>query len=167
MKKLLTVALILLAGSISTQLTAQSKPPKLVPLDEKQAADLLSSLKGKVVLVNFWATWCKPCVIEFPHLVNLQRVYGKRGVKVVFISVDEMEDAEQFVRPFLKKQNVTFPTYIKSIADDERFINAIGSGWRGAIPTTFIYDRTGKQVSALIGARDFAAFEQLIKPLLE
>ncbi len=167
MKKFVIVVFLLLADIALQQLSAQSKSVPLVPLDDKQVASLLASLRGNVVLVNLWATWCKPCVVEFPHLVKLQKVYGKKGLKVVFISVDEMEDAEQFVRPFLKKQNVNFRTYIKNIADDEQFINAIGSGWRGAIPTTFIYDRKGKQVSTLIGARDFAAFEQLIKPLLE
>jgi thiol-disulfide isomerase/thioredoxin len=148
----------------------QSRPEKktleLLSINDKEVAELKASLKGNVVLVNLWATWCGPCVKEFPHLVKLQKLYEKKGVKVVFISVDEPEDVQTAVRPFLQKQNVTFTTYVKN-GDDESFIDAVGSGWRGAIPTTFIFNRTGEQVATLVGARDLNAFESAIKPHLE
>jgi thiol-disulfide isomerase/thioredoxin len=157
---------LLLAIPAFGQSRSVKKIPELVSINDKQVAELKASLKGDVVVVNLWATWCGPCVKEFPHLVKLQKLYEKKGVKVVLISVDEPEDVPTAVRPFLKKQNVTFTTYIKS-GDDESFIDAVGSGWRGAIPTTFIFDRTGEQVATLIGARDLNAFESAIKPHLE
>ena len=167
MKKLLLFCLLLFTSPVLVQSASGKDTLQLLPVNEKQVSKLISSLKGKVVLVNLWATWCKPCVIEFPDLVKLQKLYEKRGVKVLFISVDEPEVSQTAVRPFLQRQKVTFPTYIKDGDDDERFINAIGNGWRGAIPTTFVYDRTGKQVATLIGARDFRTFEGVIKPLLQ
>lgn len=167
MKKLILLCALILALPVSGQSRTEKALPQLLEIDDKQVQALLTSLRGNVVLVNIWATWCIPCVIEFPHLVKLQKAYEKRGVKVVFISVDELEDAETKVRPFLRRQNVRFPTYIKNIQDVERFINAIGNGWRGTIPTTFVYNRKGKQVATLVGARDFAAFERVIKPLLQ
>src|SRR3990172_6607805 len=167
MKKLILFCLLLLSTPIWSQTRTEEDSIRLLPINEKQVAALLSSLRGKVVLVNVWATWCKPCVIEFPHLVKLQKLYEKKGVKVVFISVDEREVAETAVRPFLRKQNVTFPAYIQNSDDDERFINAIGAGWRGAIPTTFVYNRKGRQVATLVGSRDFNTFEGVIKPLLQ
>lgn len=167
MKKLILFCLVLLTNPIWGQSASRKDTVQLLPINEKQVSQLKSSFRGKVVLVNLWATWCKPCVIEFPHLVKLHKLYEQRGVKVLFISVDEPEVAQTAVRPFLQRQKVTFPAYIKDGDDDERFINAIGNGYRGAIPTTFVYDRTGKQVATLIGARDFRTFEGVIKPLLE
>ncbi|MGA9365076.1 MAG: TlpA disulfide reductase family protein [Bacteroidota bacterium] len=166
MKKAIFFSILILATSLLGQSQSKKKIPELLSINEKQVSELKASLKGNVVLVNLWATWCGPCVKEFPHLVKLQRLYEKKGVKVVFISVDEPEDIQAAVRPFLQKQNVTFTTYIKN-GDDESFIDAIGTGWRGAIPTTFIFDRTGEQVATLVGARDLSAFESAIKPHLE
>jgi thiol-disulfide isomerase/thioredoxin len=165
MKKGVLLSVLILTIPLFGQ--SQSKRnPELLSINKKQVAELKASLKGNVVLVNLWATWCGPCVKEFPHLVKLQKLYEKKRVKVVFISVDEPEDAETAVRPFLQQQNVTSATYIIN-GDDESFIDAVGRGWRGAIPTTFIFDRTGAQVATLIGARDFNTFEVVIKPHLE
>jgi len=166
MKKAILFWALVLTIPIFGQSKSEKKIPELLSINEKQVTELKASLKGNVVLVNLWATWCGPCVKEFPHLLKLQNLYEEKGVKVVFISVDEPEDTENAVRPFLQKQKVTFTTYIKD-GDDDSFIDAIGTGWRGAIPTTFIFDRTGKQVATLIGERDFNTFEGVIKPHLE
>jgi thiol-disulfide isomerase/thioredoxin len=166
MKKAILFWALVLTIPIFGQSKSEKKIPELLSINEKQVTELKASLKGNVVLVNLWATWCGPCVKEFPHLLKLQKLYEEKGVKVVFISVDEPEDTENAVRPFLQKQKVTFTTYIKD-GDDDSFIDAIGTGWRGAIPTTFIFDRTGKQVATLIGERDFNTFEGVIKPHLE
>jgi thiol-disulfide isomerase/thioredoxin len=166
MKKTILFWALILTMPVFGQSLSRKKIPELLSINKRQVTELKESLKGNVVLVNLWATWCGPCVKEFPHLVKLQKLYKRQGVKVVFISVDEPEAAETDVRPFLQKQKVTFTTYIKN-GDDDSFIDAIGAGWRGAIPTTFIFDRTGKQVATLIGARDFNTFESVIKPHLE
>jgi thiol-disulfide isomerase/thioredoxin len=166
MKKAILLWLFILAVPAFGQSDLKKQLAQLLPITEKQVPALMASLKGKVVLVNFWATWCSPCVKEFPNLVKLQKLYKEKGVAVVFISVDEPEDTETTVRPFLQKERVTFTSYIKN-GDDESFIDAFGKGWRGAIPTTFVYDRTGKQVAALTGARDYKTFEGEIRPYLE
>jgi thiol-disulfide isomerase/thioredoxin len=166
LKKTILLWLVILAVPVFGQSHSKKQGGQLLPITEKEVPGLLASLKGNVVLVNFWATWCGPCVKEFPNLVKLQKLYREKGVTVVFISVDEPEDAETAVRPFLQKEKVTFTSYIKN-GDDESFIDAFGKGWRGAIPTTFVYDRTGKQVTALTGARDYKTFEGEIRPYLE
>jgi thiol-disulfide isomerase/thioredoxin len=166
LKKTILLWLVILAVPVFGQSNSKKQLAQLLPITEEEVPGLLASLKGNVVLVNFWATWCGPCVKEFPNLVRLQKLYKEKGVAVVFISVDEPEDAETTVRPFLKKENVTFTSYIKN-GDDESFIDAFGKGWRGAIPTTFVYDRAGKQVAALTGERDYKMFERVIEPHLE
>jgi thiol-disulfide isomerase/thioredoxin len=166
MKKTILLSLAILAVPVFGQSNSKKQAGQLLPITEQEVPGLMASLKGNVVLVNFWATWCGPCVKEFPNLVKLQKLYKEKGVAVVFISVDEPEDAETTVRPFLQKQKVTFTSYIKT-GDDESFIDAFGKGWRGAIPTTFVFDRSGKQVAALIGARDYKTFESVIRPHLQ
>src|SRR3972149_8990251 len=76
---------------------------QLLPINEEQVPELMASFRGKIVLVNFWATWCGPGVKEFPSLVRLKELYRERGVEAVFISVGVFEDAETAVRPFLQK----------------------------------------------------------------
>jgi thiol-disulfide isomerase/thioredoxin len=166
MKNLIVFWALILTIPVFGQSKSKERIPELLSINERQVTELKASWKGNVVLVNLWATWCGPCIKEFPDLIKLQKLYEKQGVKVIFISVDEPEAAETDVRPFLQKQKVTFTTYIKN-GDDDSFIDAVGTGWRGAIPTTFIFDRTGKQVATLIGARDFKTFEGVIRPHLQ
>jgi thiol-disulfide isomerase/thioredoxin len=166
MKKTVLLWLAVLFVPVYGESPSTKQDVQLLAISEEQVPELMTSFRGKIVLVNFWATWCSPCVWEFPSLVRLQKVYKKSGVEVAFISVDEPEDAETAVRPFLQKQKVTFASYIKN-GDDESFIEAFGTGWRGAIPTTFVFDRTGKQIATLIGARDYDTFERVVKSHLD
>ena len=136
------------------------------PIDEAGLQKLIASSSGKVVLVNFWATWCEPCVEEFPDLMKLAREYQPRGLEIIFVSIDDPEEIDAKVLPFLQAQNVSFRTYIKQVKDDEAFINAIDPKWSGAIPATFIYDTNGMQVKRLIAQQNFKTFAEAIQPLL-
>ena len=171
MKRIAIHVLILFVMQVSAysrgdDSTRNGNSTELIPIDEFSIGKLLNEMKGKVVLLNVWATWCGPCVREFPHLVKLQRDYHEKGLEVLFISIDDPNIAETRVKPFLKKQKVFSPAYIKKASDDRRFFIAVGKGFGNAIPTTFVYDRQGKQVQALVGARDYETFENVIKPLL-
>jgi thiol-disulfide isomerase/thioredoxin len=96
---------------------------------------------AKAVLVNVWATWCVPCMEEFPHLVRLRRAYADRGLRVILVSGDFASELPR-VREFLATQGVDFVSYIKS-GDDVEFIDALSPRWSGALPATFIYDGGG------------------------
>jgi len=115
--------------------------------------------KGKAVLVNIWATWCGPCVEEFPHIVELQKKYEDQ-LQVVFISADFTEDRERALQ-FLKDQNVTWETYFKT-GKDEPFINAISLEWSGALPFTKIYNKNGEITSYWENKADYDEFEKAI-----
>jgi len=110
------------------------------------AAEIMEQAKShtdrEVVLLNFWATWCKPCVKEFPMIVELSRNYKKRGLIVYFISVDWLENEDQ-VKIFLKAQGVKGISYIKDRQNDELFINDISNSWSGAVPFTILIDKQG------------------------
>jgi thiol-disulfide isomerase/thioredoxin len=135
-------------------------------LDAEGLSRLRTRYRGKVVLVNFWATWCVPCREEFPDLVKLQRNLGSRGFQIVGISTDfakEMPAAEKF----LLEQKPDFPNYHKkSGGDDQDFINAVDEGWGGELPFSVLYDRKGKKIRTLSGKHSYADYEREIRAAL-
>jgi len=160
-------ALILAVMLALVQARGQTSPaPVLYSIDEKGLAELKAKSKGKVLILNFWATWCKPCVEEFPELVRLQSAYAARGLQLAFISIDDDMRARQKVTSFLNKTKISFPSYLKESSDDERFINSVDSSWSGAVPATFIYDRNGRLVKKRIEESTFEELEKSVKPLL-
>lgn len=124
--------------------------------------DIKDKTKGKVVLYNFWATWCKPCVTEFPELVKLYNNYKSRGFELVFISLDMPEEVKTKLIPFLEKNKVDFLSYYSDFKDVSDLMNYFDKNWQGAIPSTYIYDRKGNLATGFIGSRDYEFFEKEI-----
>lgn len=108
--------------------------------------------KGKPVLVNFWATWCGPCIHETPDLVALNNEYSAKGALIIGISADRDDDALNLVLAFTKEKNVTYPIVIDNGDLEEAF-----GGLRG-YPTTFYIDKNGKIVKKMIGAQSKETF---------
>jgi thiol-disulfide isomerase/thioredoxin len=138
---------------------------RLTPLDEAGFQKLVASHKGKVLLVDFWATWCEPCRKEMPLLVKLEAKLKSRGFAFVTVSADEPEDAPRAIE-FLKMSGVAAPAYLKQAKNDEKFINSIETKWSGALPAAFLFDRTGKKVKSLIGETEIPVLEAAIAKLL-
>jgi thiol-disulfide isomerase/thioredoxin len=137
----------------------------LVPVNEAGFQKLVETHKGKVVLYDFWATWCAPCRAELPQLAVLQDKLRSKGLQVVTISADDQEHraaAEKFIQMF----RVDGPAYLKQANDDDHFINAIDPKWSGALPALFLYDKAGHKVRSFIGETDMAALERAIQKLL-
>ncbi len=122
--------------------------------------------KGSVLLVNFWASWCKPCVSEFPELVKLYKNYKDKGFQLVFISLDDATDIDKAVKPFLEKQGVDFTTYYNKFAKPEDLIDYIDKNWQGAIPSTYIYDKSGTMQAGFLGTKNYEQFESEISKYL-
>ncbi len=126
----------------------------------------LAKQKGKVIVLNFWATWCQPCVEEFPALVKLYNNYRKRGVVVIAVSVDDPESADELVQPFLRRQRATFPVLVLN-EDADQFIRNFDKEWGGEIPRTYLYSKSGKRLKAWSGSRTYAEFEKEVKEALK
>jgi thiol-disulfide isomerase/thioredoxin len=139
--------------------------PKFAPVDEAGYAKLVAAHKGKVVLVNFWATWCVPCRAEMPELVKLEQKLRARGFDLITISADQPEQ-EGAAAKVLKDFKVPGPAYLKKPVDDDKFINSIDPKWGGALPGLFLYDRTGKKVRSFIGETPMKDVEAAIEKLL-
>jgi thiol-disulfide isomerase/thioredoxin len=135
-------------------------------IDAKQLHDLIGREKGKVVLVNFWATWCVPCREEFPDLVRLEAAYRSKGVAVIGVSTDLGKD-QSAVEKFLAANNPAFANYHKKAGgDDQDFIDAVDPKWGGELPFTVLYARDGHKAVALSGKQSKADFEREIGKLL-
>jgi peroxiredoxin len=119
----------------------------------------LSSLKGQVVLINFWATWCGPCRLEIPWFVDLQGKYRDQGFRVVGVSVDDPPEA---MVPFAKQFKINYPLVVGQDREDVQ--NAFGPIF--AVPITVIIGRDGKVCVKHIGPVTKEQFESEIKSLL-
>ena len=146
---------------------AHAAMPVVTPAAAPVIKKAIAAQKGHVVLVNFWATWCGPCIAEFPALVQTSRRYKASGLWVLSVSADQLKDKDAKVRPFLAKSGADFPAFLEKSADPEDFINAFDPAWQGDLPRTIIYDRTGRQVKTLTGEQTAASFAAAIKPYLQ
>lgn len=115
-------------------------------------------LRGQVVVVDFWATWCPPCRKAIPDLVALQDTYGARGLQVVGISLDEGPPAK--VDSFIRKHGVNYPVMMDAATNGSAF------GRIEAIPTLFILNRDGRLVGKHVGYIPLKQLEAEIKTLL-
>jgi thiol-disulfide isomerase/thioredoxin len=138
---------------------------RLTPLDETVYQRTLTAHKGRVVLVDLWATWCAPCLEELPALVKLEAKYRGRGFRLITISCDEPAEQTQALR-VLQQHGAPMPAFLKQVKNDENFINWLDRKWSGALPALFLYDRAGRRVSSFVGETDLAELEKTIRKLL-
>ncbi|MGB2869814.1 MAG: TlpA family protein disulfide reductase [Bacteroidota bacterium] len=129
-------------------------------LNEEKFRKLIKERNGKILLLNVWATWCAPCVEEFPDLVRLHNESEGSSVEVVVLSIDEPEDVQQKIIPFLKQHHATMKAYVKGFKKDDALIDALNKNWSGAVPATFLYDTNGNQRSFLVGKRSLEQFKK-------
>lgn len=117
----------------------------------------LSSYRDKIVLLDFWATWCAPCREETPNLVNLQKEYGDRGLQIIGVSMD---DSAEPVHAFYRQFHMNYPVVMGNAKTGELYGGVLG------LPIAFLIDRNGRIYKKHVGATDPAVFEKEINLLL-
>lgn len=126
----------------------------------------LEEYQGKVVLINFWGTWCPPCRRELPDLVKLRNELGPKGFEIIGINVNEQAPGGgsviDHVNSFAQKNGLAYPLVI---ADDEQTLESAYGGIRG-VPTTFVVNRKGEIINTMVGGRDEATFRKAIEAAL-
>lgn len=144
------------AGSVKAPHPGQ-RAPEFRLLDSRGKRLALSAYKGKVVLLNFWATWCHGCQLEIPWFMEFESTYRDHGLAVIGVSMDS--DGWKSVKPYLAKKKLNYPVVIGS----EQLANRYGLD---AMPMTVLIDRAGKIVQTHSGVVDKAACEHEIVELL-
>jgi thiol-disulfide isomerase/thioredoxin len=143
-----------------TESTGENEAPDFSWVNSKGDKVSLKSLRGKVVFVNFWGTWCRPCRMELPDIVSLSKSYAGQ-VEFVGIAMERPgDDPLKSVSGFAKNQGITYQLVI----GNDAITHAYG-GLQG-IPTTFIINKEGKIVSSAVGMRSREAFEEMLKKAL-
>jgi len=158
-----------LAGCFSTASENTVKPaapkPVATPAVIESVPVSLEQFKGKVILLDLWATWCGPCRMEIPGFIRLQDKYRDKGLEVVGVSLDPVDSRGQggaaAVGPFMQKMGINYTIWMVN-----RF-EALGNYPLGqGYPTTYIIGRDGRTVKQYVGAQPEALFENDIKSLL-
>ena len=135
-------------------LAVGKQAPDFVLTDLNDKPQRLSEFRGKVVFLNFWATWCKPCREEMPSMEVLHKNFEKDGLVILAVSIDRVTTTKD-IPPFTKGMNLTFPVLIDSWGKTDKPYKRMG------VPETFIIDRDGVIREIVIGPRDWTRLDSL------
>ena len=148
--------------------TKRASVPRIRPITVEGLKEVLRRDSGKVVLVNTWATWCKPCREELPGLLKLRKEHSSQEFELVLVSADDTDIVEKSVRPLLGTLGVDFPSYIMDDSSSEAFMAKLMPDWDQAIalPTSFLYDKHGNLAGRFVGGRTHDQFDTRVTKLL-
>jgi len=156
--RIVFVALIIVSSAVCV-LAQEKVAPQFVLKDVNGRMVRLSDYQGKVVLVNFWATWCPPCRAEMPDLVRLQREHAKQGLQIIGITYPP--ERVDRVRRFARSLKVNYPIILGTRELKARFSS------EEVLPLTVVINRDGKITDVISGILLREEFDEKIKPLLE
>ncbi|HEY2943737.1 MAG TPA: TlpA disulfide reductase family protein [Vicinamibacteria bacterium] len=128
-------------------------------LDAVALGRAVAAHRGRPVVLTLWATWCEPCVKEFPALAALAR--ERKDVAFLSVSIDEPE-GRKALQAFVAERRPPFPVYVRAPGPDQDFIDGVDREWSGVVPATLVYDREGRRVALLQGEHTRADIEKAL-----
>ncbi len=156
------LAALSLAALLVEAAPAAAEPVKLLKPEDYQSR-IVAGRKGRVLLVNFWATWCEPCREEMPHLVAAAKRFPAKDLAVVLVSLDSQKTGPTQVPKFLKEKKVPFVSWLAKTRDPQDFIDTVDPTWDGSLPYTLVYGRDGRIATRLPGLQTEASFTEAIR----
>jgi thiol-disulfide isomerase/thioredoxin len=173
----IAAGLMLVLAGTAARPAPEEKAPEVMPVKPVKYGELgqiVRGLRGKVVVVDFWATWCVPCMREFPHLVELHKKYADKGLACISVSLDLVDDKAKVEKAneFLQKRGATFTNLILAEPFEvwQKKLNLEGP------PCVVVFDRAGRRVKQYpvktaggeeIDKPDYAVIEKLVEELLK
>lgn len=169
----LVIALVVVAVIAAVAIIAATNPGgggriavSPIPAVTEDIQSSLEAFRGKVVILDFWATWCGPCRMEIPGFITLQNKYREQGLEIVGVSIDPIAPrgnpgGAPAVAPFMKDNGINYTIWMVNNPSALR-----GYDVSQGIPTTYVLDRNGRVVRSYIGAKPMSVFENDINQLL-
>lgn len=127
---------------------------------------IINNREDRLYVINFWATWCAPCVQELPYFEKISAEYDQEKVKIILINLDFPSQAEKILEPFLKKNDITLPVSVMMETDANLWIEKVDSLWQGEIPATLFINNAKKIRKFNPGILDYQQIKETITELL-
>jgi len=161
------VALVLACSSSERKADRQTAAPAVRQVDVAGIKQAVERHRGRVVLLDIWATWCGPCLTQYPYLAKWQAKYGSDNLAIVSVSIDDLDDLSTKVIPFLAGQKTDgTDLLLYAQGDHDTMVNAIDPDWAGEVPALFLYDRDGRLRHSLTGEHEPAEVQALLDEML-
>jgi thiol-disulfide isomerase/thioredoxin len=175
--RLPAVALLGLLACGAANFTAAAAPPAAAhpapaqagPAQHATATQLrraLEKYRGRVVVLNFWATWCTPCLREIPDFLALEQELAPRGLKLLGVSMNEPAELAGVVEPFRRHYFPAFATYLRNEPDMDSIASVVDAAWNEILPTTWVLGRDGRVVAKIQGRKTREEFRRLFESAL-
>lgn len=164
MRSVFKIYLTLSIGLLPLFLHAQDNPQKVPVIGFTGLSEILNTSGDTTFVVNFWATWCIPCVKELPEFEKLNNHYINKKFKIILISLDFKKDLQTRLIPFIKNRNLSYQIYLFSEPDPNSWIPKIDPDWSGAIPATLIFNKHKRVFRE--SSLTFDELNAIVKPLI-
>ncbi len=133
------------ANSSEIKIEKNLTTTKIPSLNYKELEPLLNKKNDSIYVVNFWATWCRPCIKEIPAFEKINAEYKTKKVNVILVSLDFPEHLEKKLIPFVEKRNIKSEVVLFNDSDANSWIPKVNENWSGAIPATIIYSNSERK----------------------
>jgi thiol-disulfide isomerase/thioredoxin len=152
------------ASPAPAESTHATPPQEIRRVTARQIRELVDERKGKVVVVNFWASWCPPCVREFPAITKVYQQYHDKGLDLFAVALNAPEEIEE-IKQFLAEQKPPFSIYLAD-PEDKTFNETVLEKWYGEMPLTLVFNTAGERVLAHRSEVTYEALSKTLEPLL-
>lgn len=153
--------LFMICLALFGQLSWTASPTKAIHAPEFK--QVLDSHRGDLVIVNFWATWCVPCLKEIPDLLKLRQEKSSEGVQLIGVAVDEPTANSAEVERFRSRYFPGFRTYARAGVEMDELAQVIDPSWNEVVPTTYLLDRDGRVVKRIQGKKTLDEFRAALE----
>lgn len=153
-------------GTDAREPESAANAPTVQLIGAPQFRSELAALRGRVVIVNLWATWCVPCLKEVPELVRLAADLDSAGVTLLGVAMDDPADRLTLVAPFHRKFFPAFRTWQRAESDMDTLVSVMDPAWNEVLPTTYLIGRDGKVAERIQGVRSYDEFRATVTSLV-